>query len=100
MDKPFDPDSPRYLEKNEGARDIRFNDWRRLINAAIHVRFRRKMDHRVTASHGGFDCAGIADVSLSEPVSAILRNTSQVSQICSIGKLVVIDHRVVFIKLY
>src|SRR5437016_130388 len=95
MDKPFDADSPCYLEKNEGAGDIRFNDWRRLVNAAIYVGFRRKMNNRITAPHGGFDCAGITDVSLNELVSDIVGNTSQVSQICSVSQLVVIDDRVV-----
>ena len=43
MDKPFNPDSPRYLQKDEGAGDVRFNNRRRLVNASIHVRFRGKM---------------------------------------------------------
>jgi hypothetical protein len=91
MDKPLDPDSPRYLEKDERAGDIRFNDRRWLVNASVHVRFRRKMNNRIAAPHGGFDSAAIADISFNELVSGILCNTFQVGKICSVGQLVVIE---------
>ena len=79
------------LQKGERAGYIGLNNGRWLIDAAVDMRFGRKMDNRVAATHGHFERLGITDVAFCKCVIGMACDRIEIGEVSGIGQVVVID---------
>ena len=66
MHETLDAQLARHLQQDECSGNVRLNDGRGFVDAAVDVRLGGKMDHRVATAHRRFDGGSVADISLDE----------------------------------
>jgi hypothetical protein len=81
----FDIELAGDLEKDERAGNIRFNRGRRIIDAAVDVRFGCEVNDRLAPCHCGCDGGRIANVALDESVLRIVRDGIQLREVSGVG---------------
>ena len=85
------------LQQTEGSDDIGLNEVFRAVNAAVHMRFGGKIDHRARLVLGP-QLAGqfeIADVALYEDMAGVALQRSEVFPVAGVSQHIQVDHRLV-----
>src|SRR5215469_2672453 len=89
MDEAHVLETPRQLEETMGAENVGFQKWRSILNTAIHMRFRSKMNDRVEPVLKDFiDRSLVGNVATHEVISGILCDLHEVFDVSCVGKLV------------
>ena len=91
MDEALDAQRAGDLQQDGGALHVRLDGRCGLVDAPIHVRFRRKMNDRVAPAMAASTPGRIADIALHKANSSDRRRCPEIGEISGVGQLVEID---------
>ena len=87
---------PDCFKKLEGPLDVAINEWRRIVDAAVDMGFRSKMNHRFNGKlfEHLIELFLFSEIPLKKMIIRLGFNPSQVGEVPCIGQRVKIDNRV------
>ena len=91
------PPEPGGLEERKGPEHVRLRERERVLDAPVHMAFRRKVDNAVDTLflHQPEHRVKITDVRLDEGVIGLVLDVLEVRQVAGVGQLVDIDDMIV-----
>ena len=90
------PVIPGRFKKLEGPLDVAINEWRRIVDAAVDMGFRSKVNHRIDGKlfEHLIELFLFSEISLKKMIIRLGFNPSQVGEVPCICQRVKIDDRV------
>ena len=90
------PVVPGRFKKLESSLDVAFNEWRRIVDAAVDMGFRCKVNHRINGKlfEHLIELFLFSEIPLKKMIIRVGFNPSQVGEVPCIGQRVKIDDRV------
>ena len=90
------PVVPGRFKKLEGPLDVAINEWRRIVDAAVDMGFRGKVNHRINGKlfEHLIELFLFSEIPLKKMIIRLGFNPSQVGEVPCIGQRVKIDNRV------
>ena len=87
---------PGSLEQNERAGDVGLDEWRRIVNRSVDVRFGGKVDdrRRTALVKHRIHRRSVGDIRLNELNARILQRIVDAGQVSGVSQLIEIDYAI------